>query len=209
MRLLWAVMDRPDLTAAQPHRWPEDQAADLGAITRIAAGDADALAELYDRHARAVFSLVFRIASEQADAEDVVQEVFAQVWAQASRYDQKRGAVGAWLLTIARTRAIDRVRAIRAQPDASQLPRGQAYLELPDPTVGQEAALLTAEQLRHVRKALTRLPTLQRLAIELAYYGGLTQAQIAEQLEQPLGTIKTRIRLGLLKLRDVLAEVEP
>lgn len=184
----------------------ESQAEDRECLRRLAAGDRDAAAPLYDRHARAVYSLVLRIVEDEADAEDVVQEVFTQAWRQASRYDASRGAVGAWLLMMARTRAIDKLRARRAR-SGPQPVEDERAMELV-PAGGRDVAdeLVGAEQARQVQRALGELPLLQRLAIELAYYEGLTQREIAERLEEPLGTVKTRIRLGLLKLRDSLAE---
>jgi RNA polymerase sigma-70 factor (ECF subfamily) len=172
-------------------------------LARAAAGDGAALAALYDRHARLVYSLALRIIGNEADAEDVVQEVFAQVWRQAGRYDAMRGSVEAWFLTMARTRAIDRLRAHRARPDSGAgLPTSS---ELPAVIVDPADALTAARDAERVRDALHELPLLQRLAIELAYFEGLTQSEIADRLEQPLGTVKTRIRLGLLKLRAALS----
>jgi len=160
---------------------------------------------LYDRHARPLYSLILRILGNETEAEDVLQDVFAQAFRQASRYDARRGAVAAWLLTIARSRAIDRLRARRARVEtgAGEM---KTVDEMPDAQPDAAATMLEEEQSRLVRQALGDLPMLQRMAIELAYYEGLSHSEIAERLEQPLGTVKTRIRLGLLKLRDVLTE---
>src|SRR5262249_23546914 len=196
MWLLWAVIDH----AGAPGRWTEDRAADRAALERMARGDGAALAELYDRHARPIYSLALRVLQDAADAEDIVQEVFAQAWRQAARYDAARGHVAAWLLTLARSRAIDRLRARQARPDRG----GDAIADPPDRESTADLQLLSGERAARGRAALGELPLRQRVAIELAYYEGLTHAEIAARLEQPLGTVKTRIRLALLKLRDAL-----
>jgi RNA polymerase sigma-70 factor (ECF subfamily) len=182
----------------------ESQAEDESSLRRLASGDQAAAARLYDRHARPLYSLILRILGNETEAEDVLQEVFAQAFRQASRYDARRGAVAAWLLTIARSRAIDHLRARRTRVEART---GEQTLgEMPDAQPDAASTMLDEERSRLVRQALGELPMLQRMAIELAYYEGLSHSEIAERLEQPLGTVKTRIRLGLLKLRDVLTE---
>ena len=195
-----------DVTDAGWGRTPtDDRVADRETVQRMAEGDPEALAAVYDRHIRAVFGLAMRVLQDQGDAEDVVQEVFSQAWTQAKRYDATRGAVASWLLMIARSRAIDRLRSRLAKPDSAPLPHETAVVDLPDPALGAEHGILTTESAARLRAALAGLPLTQRLAIELAYFEGLTQTQIAERLDQPLGTVKTRIRTGLLKLREALA----
>lgn len=198
MWLLWAVLDR----SGSARGWTEDRAADQAALARMAQGDGDAVAELYDRHARPIYSLALRILGDVTDAEDVVQDVFSQAWRQASRYNASRGAVAAWLLTLARSRAIDRLRAKRARP--AGLTDERMADQLVDASPAVDSMVLSSEQVSRVRAALDELPLLQRAALELAYFEGLTHAEIAVRLEQPLGTVKTRIRLAMLKLRDVL-----
>ena len=199
MWLLGTVIQR----SGASHGWTEDRASDQAALRRIAQGEGDAVAELYDRHVRSIYSLALRILHEPAEAEDVVQEVFSQAWRQASSYNPSRGAVAAWLLTLARSRAIDRLRARRARPHGQSDERAAGHIVDPGPLV--DAQVLSAEQIDRLRAALDELPVLQRAAIELAYFEGFTHAKIAERLEQPLGTVKTRIRLALIKLREVLA----
>ncbi len=135
----------------------------------------------------------------------MLQEVFVQAFRQAGRYDASRGVVAAWLLMMARSRAIDRLRARRSRVEG-RTGEVQVLNDVPDAQPNVASALLDEERTRLVREALAELPLLQRIAIELAYYEGLSHTEIAERLEQPLGTVKTRIRLGLLKLRGVLTE---
>jgi RNA polymerase sigma-70 factor (ECF subfamily) len=174
-------------------------------VARASQGDETALATLYDLHSRAVYSLALRIVHDEADAEDVLLDVFDQAWRQAGRYDARRGTVAGWLLNLARSRAIDRLRARRARPDTAAATGDVALALLPAHAADPGDALAAARDAEKVRRALSELPVLQRLAIELAYFEGLTQSEIAERLEQPLGTVKTRIRNGLLKLREVLS----
>jgi RNA polymerase sigma-70 factor (ECF subfamily) len=132
-----------------------------------------------------------------------VQEVFAQVWKQASRYDTSRGAVAAWLLMMARSRAIDRLRSRSSRPETAS---DTIVVErMADATPRQDLQLLSSEQVGILKTALSGLPEPQRVALELAYYEGLTHAEIADRLSEPLGTVKTRIRQAVIKLRESLA----
>jgi RNA polymerase sigma-70 factor, ECF subfamily len=183
----------------------ESQAEDLSCLRRVAAGDQEVAAGLYDRHSRPVYSLILRIVGDESEAEDVLQEVFAQAFRQAARYDPSRGPVAAWLLMMARSRSIDKVRAKRARVEV-RTGEVLTFDEMPGSQPDAASAMLDQEQTRLVRQALDDLPLMQRVAIELAYYEGLSHSQIADRLEQPLGTVKTRIRMGLLRLREVLTE---
>jgi len=178
---------------------------DADAVALAAQGDGLGVTALYDRHARALYLLALRIVQIDAEAEDVVQEVFAQVCRQAGRYDAARGTVLAWLLTITRTRAIDHVRARRRRGgDEWRRVSEAAAANLAAPGVNQEVQTLTAEEIQRVRRALGELSAEQRRAIELAYYEGLSQSEIAEQLAEPLGTVKSRIRTAMQRLRGAL-----
>ena len=176
--------------------------ADRAALGRIADGELDALDELYERYKTMAYSIAYRITTDATLAEDVVQDAFLGAWRNAARYVEGRGSVKTWLLSIVHHRAID---AIRRRRPASELPDADAVppqaLRMPD-VWGEVAANLDAEA---VRAALTVLSDVQREAIELAYFRGLTQVEIAEQTNTPLGTVKSRMRLGLLAMREVLA----
>lgn len=202
MWVMWALAADTARAGTDPAVLQSD---DLGTIRRMAEGDAAALSDLYDRHARGLYSLAFRILQDQGEAEEVVQDVFAQAWRQASRYDTSRGVVVAWLLMMTRSRSIDRVRARAGRPPLQE--DDPALLrDLTDGGIAADTLVVSAEQAARVRAELVRLPLLQRTAIELAFYEGQTHAEIAEGLELPLGTVKTRIRLGLLKLREAMTE---
>ena len=169
-------------------------------IRRMAAGDRDAFARFYDRYAALVYPVVLRIVRDAADAGDVVQEVFWESWQGAAAYDPARGSAEAWLFTRARTRAIDRVRAVRRRGETFVAPVDEGLAAAP----AAPDALTQAEDRSIVMRALERLPDAQREVIELAYYRGLTQTEIAARLAQPLGTVKTRLRLALERLREVV-----
>ena len=176
---------------------------DRATVSRMAGGDSSALAALYDRHARAIYSLALRILADAAEAEDVVQDVFTQAWRQATRYDATRAPVAGWLMIMTRARSLDRLRRRRARIATTEMDPAAPHPK--DPDADQEMLAITAEQADRLRGALRDLPDGQRAAIELAYYEGLSQSDIAARLQQPLGTVKTRIRTGLLRLRDALA----
>jgi RNA polymerase sigma-70 factor (ECF subfamily) len=173
-------------------------------IRRMALKDAQALETFYDRYNRLVFSLVLRIIRIREDAEDIVVDVFWQVWQQAGRYDNSRGKPVAWLLTIARTRAIDGLRSSNRQPTH---PATAEKIE--DHRMPEEKEMVTdpgvqAETRQAVREALRSLPEQQRIPLELAYFEGMSHAEIAESLQQPLGTMKDRIRTGMSHLKKQL-----
>jgi RNA polymerase sigma-70 factor (ECF subfamily) len=177
--------------------------ADRAVLTRISSGDLHALDELYDRYKTMSYSIAYRITSDATLAEDVVQDAFLGVWRNAARYIEGRGSVKTWLLSIVHHRAMDAVRRRRPTvelPDREEAP--PASLQLPD-VWGEVSASLDADT---VRQALRVLSDVQREAIELAYFGGLTQTEIAERTGVPLGTVKGRLRLGLRKLRARLGD---
>jgi RNA polymerase sigma-70 factor, ECF subfamily len=172
-------------------------------VRRMAAGDREAFGAFYDRYASLVYPLIVRIVRDRSDAADVMQDVFWEAWQGATAYDPTRGTPEAWLITRARTRAIDRVRALRRRGETFVPPLDEGLTAAPRDPGGDAAERAGDRSL--VRSALEGLPPAQREAIELAYYAGLTQTEIAERLKQPLGTVKTRIRLGLERLRDVVS----
>jgi len=179
---------------------PADDA-DREVLERIADGQLDALEELYDRYRTMAYSVAFRITNDAAVAEDVVQDGFVGAWRNASRYAEVRGSVKTWLLAIVHHRAID---ALRRRRPAAELPDREdappATLTLPDVWPEVAGRLLRLE----ILAALRTLSDVQREAIELAYFGGLTQQEIAKKTGTPLGTVKSRMRLGLLAMRRAL-----
>jgi len=181
---------------------PPDDAALL--IARIAAGDHEAFARFYDAFSSAVYGLVRRVLRDPAPSEEVLQEVFWQVWRDAAQYDPRRGTPAAWLLMRAKTRAIDRLRSIRRREKTFVMPVDERVARSEDPAAENPA--VTAEGRGTIQGALARLPEPQRRVIELAFFEGLTQSEIAARLGEPLGTVKTRARLGLERLRAVLGK---
>jgi len=193
---------------------PSTPARDHAALTnaelvqRVAGGDQRALGALYDRQVTLVHSLALRLLGDADDAEDVVEETFWQVWRHASRYDVSRGSVSTWLCSIARSRALDLLRAARRRPEriASAI-ESDDHSALASASANPLGGVEESEQRALVRGALNELPPEQRESIELAYFGGLSQSEIAERTGQPLGTIKTRIRLAMMKLRARLSSL--
>lgn len=168
---------------------------------RIAAGDAAALRSAYDEHAGRVLALALRILRSKEEAEDVVQDTFLEVWRRAGDYDASRGELASWIMSMARSRSIDRVRRAKVRTRFAQGNEPVAPLETP----ADEAA--TREDGGKVRSVMQTLPVEQRLALELAYFDGLTQQQISERTGTPLGTVKTRLRLALEKMSAQLGEL--
>ena len=171
-------------------------------IARIAAGDRDAFGRFYDAFAGTALGLIRRVLRDASAAEDVLQEVFWQVWQEASRYDARRGSPAAWVLMRARARAIDKLRSIRRREQTFVMPVNEAVARQED-TVGTSPAM-AVEGRGVVEHAMAGLPEAQRRVIELAFFEGLTQSEIAARLGEPLGTVKTRARLGLERLRTAL-----
>jgi RNA polymerase sigma-70 factor, ECF subfamily len=204
---------RPPTYVHQDHAAPVGAAPETGRavesedealVQRMAAGDDAALGALYDRWHAVVHGAVSRMLRQPEDVDDVVEEAFWQAWRQASRFDRSRGAVQTWLSTIARSRALDRVRTLRRRREEPlEGDDGQVVVQQAaegDPGLDAEAS----ERRRIVVAALSGLPAEQREALELGYFGGLSQTEIAERTGQPLGTVKTRMRLALQKLRSQL-----
>jgi RNA polymerase sigma-70 factor (ECF subfamily) len=194
--MLGRVADRDsDLTAPEPGPTAEQL------LTRVGTGDREAFGELYDATAARVFGLVRRLVVDPAQAEEVTQDVYLEIWQTAPRFDASRGNALAWMFTLAHRRAVDRIRASQASRDRD-LRIGVRDLEVPVDTVAETVEIRVEHE--RVVDALEGLSELQRECVSLAYYGGLTQSEIADRLEVPLGTVKTRLRDGMIRLRTAL-----
>ena len=193
---------RADVESMVDQQTAEESQAQL--LLRVAEQDAQALAELYDLTAKPLFSLALRILGDVSEAEEVIQDVFVQIWKNASSFDPLLGPAFHWALSITRHRAIDRLRARQRRARLIENLEEDAAANAAISTASDKEAL-GAEDTAAVRSGLGGLPAEQRRVIELAFFGGLTHQQIAEALNEPLGTIKARIRRGLSKLRESLS----
>lgn len=179
---------------------PDDPREDIALLDRIVAHDEHAVGELYDRHSRLLYALIVRILRDRSEAEEVLQEVFVLVWTRAETYNVGLGSPAGWLVRIARNRAIDHLRANSARLRAVEAAPWPAPAESP------ESSACAGEQQKAIARALGSLPCEQRELIEQAYFLGLTQSELAERHKLPLGTVKTRIRTGMLALRQQLPQ---
>ena len=179
-------------------------AEDAALIRRMVDADETALGALYDRWVRSLYSLVLHLLRDPDEAEDVVEETFWQAWRKADSYEPSKGAVSTWLLTIGRRKALDRLRARKRNREDS-IESESGFADLPSPSPDPESQAEGSDLREHVRAALRELPNEQREVLELGYFSGLSQAEIAEKTGQPLGTVKTRMRLAMQKLREPLS----
>jgi RNA polymerase sigma-70 factor (ECF subfamily) len=178
-----------------------ESAGDVELLHAVARGDEAALARLYDAYRVILFGLLVRILNSREEAEDILQDVFVQVWRRAKDFDETRGRPFTWLVTLTRSRAIDRLRQLGAR---QRLVTGAAQEQTETVSDALSDTIKVAQQ-ETVRQALAELPEEQRRTLVLAYFEGLTQSEIATKLNAPLGTIKTRMRSGMIKLRALLA----
>ncbi len=178
---------------------PSDEAL----LLRIAGGDVAAFENLYDRHAGLIFSLAVRILRNEAEAEDALQEICLMIWERAGLFDARLGRPVSWLITLARNKAIDRLRRSHRKAEVLAAAASDSAVLGSEPRDASRS-MIQDEAAGTVRTVLAGLPPEQRVAIELAYFNGLTQAEIADVMKEPLGTIKARIRRGMLQMRDAL-----
>lgn len=180
----------------------EDVSIEIGLLQRVGLGDKASFEQLYDRFSGVLFTTAYRVLNDQEAAEDVLQDVFIQIWDKAPTYDPKRGKPLSWAVTLTRNKAIDRLRSAqrryRLQEELEQEASG------PDDSSYSFDEVDSAEKSQIVRDAVMRLTKEQRQAIEMAFFSGLTQSEIAEELKQPLGTVKARIRRGMMKLKELI-----
>jgi RNA polymerase sigma-70 factor (ECF subfamily) len=170
-------------------------------LTRVAQGDRVAFAELYDRTAPRVFGLVKRLLRDHAQSEEVTQEIFLEIWQNASRYEASKGGAITWMLTMTHRRTVDRIRASQASRDRDTRIGIRDYAPEFDSVAENVEVQIESER---VKQAMKRLTELQRQAVQLAYFGGYSHSEVSEMLKVPIGTVKTRLRDGMIRLRDEL-----
>ena len=180
----------------------QDRERDVELLRRIGGGDQQAFAQFYDLYSSLLFSFAVKILNDPKESEDVLQEVFVQIWEKAGTFDPALGKPSSWAITLVRNRAIDRIRASQRRSRLVEEAATTAPAEVEAPTANE--SVHGREKAAVVRSAIAGLPAEQRSAIELAFFSGLTQIEISDSLREPLGTIKARIRRGMLKLRDKL-----
>ncbi len=186
---------------------PTGSLSDAEVIRRIRAGDRAAFLEFYDRHASLLLSVAARVLGDRREAEDVLQEVCTQIWQKSSGYDSALGSLSSWAAALARNKAIDRIRAsTRRRRLVEEIALSAETLQ-PEAAASANEALFGRERAQQIHAALAGLSADQRQVIELAFFAGLSQSEIATRLDQPLGTVKARIRRGMLRLREQLGDV--
>lgn len=203
-----SAADSTDEKSAVPEQGDARRGEAEDLLERAARGDRDAVMSLYDRFAPVLLAVAMRIAGGRAEAEDIVQEVFARAWREAATFDRARGSAVAWLVTLTRNRAIDAVRS-RKRRTRHEDDQTREEPAVAPPSSTPELAVVDAERAAAVRVALESLRPEQRQVLELAYFSGLSHSEIAERLGQPLGTVKTRIAQAVKRLRDELSRFSP
>ena len=206
----------PLVISARPGAWrffisrsvneEQNKERDIGLLRRIADGDRVAFAEFYDRHSTLMFSVAAKILNDAGEAEDVLQETFVQIWEKAKNFDPALGKASSWVCILVRNRAIDRIRASQRRSRLAEA-AGAEFSIIAEADDTANDGVHGRENAKLIQSAIVGLPAEQRHAIELAFFSGLTQDEISKKLNAPLGTIKARIRRGLLKLRDQLEGV--
>jgi RNA polymerase sigma-70 factor (ECF subfamily) len=201
-------MDQRDRMLSRAEETPVEPT-DEQLLDRVATRDQTAFEAIYRRHSDLVYSIALRVVADPGIAQDVAQEVFLRVWRHPALFDVTRGRFVSWLMSVARNRAVDEVRS-RGRRRLREVVPAPGADDPPDPqAVDPQLAAQLADERGEVRRAMALLPQEQRIAIELAYFGGMTQQEIASVLDTPLGTVKTRVRLAMKKMRAALEQPEP
>jgi len=203
----FVLTQRGRFLSKQHHNHAADE--DKAYMHRIAAGDEAAFEALYDRYSRLLYSILLSVLKQPPEAQDMLQELFLHIWYQAKQFNQERGSVYSWLVTMTRNRAIDRLRSKSFREKMQESSNDEAMMLVPDGDISPLDSISLAEDRSRIHEALAKIPAEQRDALMLAYFQGYTQTEIAELLQIPLGTIKTRMRQGLIKLSSLLQGATP